>query len=250
MTIYDEQRRQLSALLHGALPAGRAAHLESLIRDTIAITTRKAKKSDAALGASRLGGSPDLPEGAGWPVKENGGVAFVGQLRLEDLAPLDVHQRLPKQGLLSFFHGFLTNGEYEAEGRVFYFPEAPRGLATLHPPNRRGRPTPVGIDFAPLALLPPYASPLVPYEANDPYVELFDAQYAIAEGDFSFHGLFGFDRPREGNQQPGEELLLRLDAGGVPYDFVEAACAYYFVPQGDLGRGDFSKARLYEGASI
>jgi uncharacterized protein YwqG len=251
-TMLLEQRRELSVVLRGALPADRAARIESLVRDTIGITTRKAKKADAALGASRLGGCPDLPEGMAWPNKDQGDVDFVGQLRLEDLAPFDVHQRLPPRGLLSFFHGFLTNGEYGPEARVLYFADAPAGLVTVVPPGaRRGRPRPTGVDFSARALLPPHSSRLVPLEgAGDPYPELYDTHYDLYEGDTTFHGLFGFDRPLEDAQGDTEEVLLRLDANDAPYDFVEAACAYFFIPRGDLAQHDYSRVRLYEGASI
>jgi uncharacterized protein YwqG len=252
---FDDQRRELSRLLRDSLPAERAARIEALIRDSIAITTRKTKKTDTATGASRLGGVPDLPNGSAWPSKRDGGVDFVGQLRLEDLAPFDIHHRLPANGLLSFFHGFLTNGEYEAEARIFYFPDARHGLSPCEPPQvarLRGRPTPRGIDFAPMALLPPHCSPLVPREGkDDPYVELFDTLYqTYGDEDVWFHGLFGFDRPREGEQRADEEVLLRLDANDAPYDFVEAACAYYFIPRADLTRMNLANVRLYEGASL
>jgi uncharacterized protein YwqG len=251
VTIYDDQRRELLTVLRAALPAARADRIASLVRDTIAITPRKAKKADSMLGATRLGGCPDLPIGAEWPAKQDGDVEFVGQLRLEDLAPFDVHEKLPARGLLSFFHGFLTNGQYDAEARVMYFPDAPRGLATLIPPGRRSGPKPVAIDFAPLAMLPPHSSSLVPFEGDDdPYIELFDLRYGMYDASFWFHGLFGFDRPMESEQRDDEEILLRLDACGVPYDFCEAACAYYFIPRDALARGDFSTARLHEGASI
>jgi hypothetical protein len=245
----DDQRRELSALLRGALPPERAERIESLMRDTISITLRNARKADNAVGASRLSGCPDLPAGMAWPTKADGAVRFVGQLRLEDLAPFDVHHKLPPRGLLSFFHGFLTNGEYGIEGRVFYFPELD-GFAPVVPPESRGRPRATGITFGALAMLPPHNSPLVPYQGpDDPYVDLFDAHYRMYDGEFEFHGLFGFDRPREGEQRADEEILLRLDPP-APYDFVEAACAYYFIPRDALAGADFSTTRLYEGASI
>lgn len=257
MQDYQEQRRELVALLRSGLPANRAARIESQIRDTIAITPREPRKADSAVGATRLGGSPDLPEGQAWPSQEDGRVEFVGQLRLEELAPFDIHHRLPPTGLLSFFHGFLTGGEYGVEGHVFYFPDAPRGLAPVFDPHRkrRGQPRPVGVELAPLALLPPHSSHLVPREGpDDPYVTLYDARYhELYDGDLRFHGLFGFERPLEhgeGEQREDEEMLLRLDAGGVPYDFVEAACAYYYVAKRDLERRDFSSVRLLEGATI
>ena len=155
------------------------------------------------------------------------------------------------RGLLSFFHGYSTHGEYDCDAHVFYFPDAPRGLAPLAPSKRReGNPKVVGI-VAPLALLLPL-SKLVPLSGTeDRYRELYDAHYhELYDGELWLHGLFGFERPLEHEARDHEEVLLRLDACGVRYDFVEAACAYYFVPREDLARADFSKARLYEGASI
>ncbi len=248
---YAEQRTKLHELLRTKLPAARADHIASLVRDTIAITPRKAKKADAALGATRLGGVPDLPEGWPYPEKADGGVEFVGQLRLEDLAPFDIHRRLPPKGLLSFFHGYLTNGNYEAEATVYLFPSAPKDLVSVMPPGYRKPPKPTGIDFTAMAMLPPHSSSLVPLEGpKDPYCDLFDAHYGMDDADFWFHGLFGFDRPYEGEQRDDEEILLRLDACGVPYEFVEAACAYYFIPRGDLAVADFDHVRLHEGATI
>jgi uncharacterized protein YwqG len=252
---YSEQRRALGDLLRAALPAKPAAHIESLIRDVIAIVPRKARKADAALGVSRLGGAPDLPAGESWPAMDGGEVHFVAQLRLEDIAPLDLHRSLPARGLLSFFQGFGTEGEYVIEGQVRYFPDAPKGLAPLPRPGRRKGFEIVGVDFEPRAMLPPHSSGLVPFEgADDPYVALFDEHYrTYTEGDdyARFHGLFGFDRPRELEQRDGERMLLRLDAAdGVAYEFVESVCAYYWIPEAALAATDFTQARLYEGASI
>lgn len=255
MLRYDEQRRALGDLLRASLPAARAAHIEALIRDVIAIVPRKARKADAALGASRLGGIPDLPVDEAWPTKEDGEVHFVAQLRLEDLAPFDLHRRLPPRGLLSFFQGFGTRGAYAIDGRARYFPDAPSGLAPLPRPGRRKGFKIVGVDFEPRAMLPPHSSRWVPLEGpDDPYVALFDGLYrTYAEDDdyTRFHGLFGFDRPRELEQREGEVLLLRLDQGdGVPYDFVESVCAYYLIQEPALCAADFTSVRLHEGASI
>ena len=67
MVGFDEQRAELRRLLRAHLSSDRAATIEALVRDTIAIAPRKARKADTAVGASRLGGVPDLPDRMPWP---------------------------------------------------------------------------------------------------------------------------------------------------------------------------------------
>ncbi|HEY3345864.1 MAG TPA: YwqG family protein [Anaerolineaceae bacterium] len=62
-------------------------------------------KTDGDLrGRSHLGGRPDLPSGAQWPTWKGAPMAFVAQLRLEEVAPFDTDHRLPNAGMLSFFY--------------------------------------------------------------------------------------------------------------------------------------------------
>ena len=56
------------------------------------------------LGA-RLGGDPAMPSGFEWPMRNDGGaLAFVGQIRLEEVARLDIVSWLPDSGMLSVFY--------------------------------------------------------------------------------------------------------------------------------------------------
>ena len=65
-----------------------------------------------ALGASKLGGRPDLAPDVAWPMWHGVAMAFIAQIRLEDAAPFDVAHQLPATGLLSFFYDSqqTTNG--------------------------------------------------------------------------------------------------------------------------------------------
>jgi len=71
------------------------------------------------VGASKFGGSPDVPAGFAWPQVEGPSgpeaMEFVGQVRLADL-PVPLPEPVPREGLLSFF----TRWD---EGRVFYYPD-------------------------------------------------------------------------------------------------------------------------------
>lgn len=56
-----------------------------------------------ALGASRLGGAPDLPEGSAWPRARYGLARFLGQFDLADIRARTGSDDLPPSGLLSLF---------------------------------------------------------------------------------------------------------------------------------------------------
>ena len=56
------------------------------------------------VGASRLGGLPDLPPKETWPAMKSAPMSFVGQIRLQDAHGMDGAAALPAGGLLSFFY--------------------------------------------------------------------------------------------------------------------------------------------------
>ncbi len=58
-----------------------------------------------ALGASRLGGWPDLPENHIWPTWQQRPMSFLGQINLAEAHQAQPDLRLPKNGLLLFFIG-------------------------------------------------------------------------------------------------------------------------------------------------
>jgi uncharacterized protein YwqG len=70
-----------------------------------------ADDSQIPVGASKLGGSPDVPSGFVWPQWNGTPLTFIGQFRLSEVAPFDVERILPTMGLLSFF--------YEADQRIW-----------------------------------------------------------------------------------------------------------------------------------
>jgi len=82
--------------------------LIALAAPTIRLYAQEADEEAIPTGASKLGGCPDLPAGTTWPAWHEP-MAFIGQINLADLAPVDLDGTLPHDGLLSFF--FETNGE-------------------------------------------------------------------------------------------------------------------------------------------
>ncbi len=88
----------------------KAAGLERIAPDVLRLARRSIRIANRAFlpedepGTSRLGGQPDLPEGAAWPLWKGAPMAFVGQVRLRDVAALAVEPGLPADGLISFFY--------------------------------------------------------------------------------------------------------------------------------------------------
>ncbi|NUP05849.1 MAG: DUF1963 domain-containing protein [Polyangiaceae bacterium] len=95
----EVQRRQFVEL-------ARAAGLEGPIEQMLAESVRLVVSDDPspdALGTSRLGGLPDVPEDFEWPEGPTMPLSFVGQISLTDVAPLASQSGLPTSGLLLFF---------------------------------------------------------------------------------------------------------------------------------------------------
>jgi uncharacterized protein YwqG len=84
--------------------SGVAQQLDALMQDSIRITVHTGEDATLAIGASRLGGEPDLPTGAAWPTGKGLPLSFIAQIRLADVAVFDPQHALPPSGLLSFFY--------------------------------------------------------------------------------------------------------------------------------------------------
>lgn len=78
--------------------------LDTLLKPSIRLTTRIVDESTIAVGASKLGGLPDLPAGTPWPTWQGLPQSFIAQIRLEDVRQYDVEKVLPQSGMLWFFY--------------------------------------------------------------------------------------------------------------------------------------------------
>src|SRR5262245_15476446 len=91
----------LRALCNDAGLTGRADDVLRSARASIRLTP-------GGTGASRLGGSPDVPPDFEWPSWEDRELGFVGQLALDEVAAVDPALPLPTEGRLLFFWDFET----------------------------------------------------------------------------------------------------------------------------------------------
>jgi Domain of unknown function (DUF1963) len=84
----------------------------------------------AEIGASKLGGAPDLPPGAEWPIFQWGEqplpMLFLGQIALEELVGADWFAQAG--GLLSFFYGAHPTRGLADSMRAAHVLHTPRGV--------------------------------------------------------------------------------------------------------------------------
>ena len=178
--LYDFQKERLSVLTRNLNPAElfsellsshgmsrRREEIEGLYRPTMLLKTRKAVESKMTIGQTKIGGQPDLPEGAEWPQFRDGRpLAFLGQINLGEVASVSKLPGLPESGLLSFFSVFGWQVEDDAD------PQLPPGKydyswtrVLYHPGNQKAfqrRRTPTGVnsfkaakvEFVPIACFP------------------------------------------------------------------------------------------------
>lgn len=77
--------------------------IRSVLSSCILARTRRTRQQDIPLGATRLGGAPDLPAGFPWPTNAARPLLHVAQINLKDLARVDLEQQLPTKGWLCFW---------------------------------------------------------------------------------------------------------------------------------------------------
>ncbi|MBF9219816.1 YwqG family protein [Hymenobacter ruricola] len=92
-------------------------------RPSIRVLPQAAPDAALPVGASRLGGVPDLPAAAEWPAWEGRPLSFLAQLNLAELAAFPAAAALPAAGWLSFF--------YDAQEQPWGFRPADRGRAAV-----------------------------------------------------------------------------------------------------------------------
>lgn len=120
------------------MPSAMCETIIRLLRPSIRLLPQPAHETP--LGSSRIGGLPDLPDGAQWPLYlgppkpdatweafKGEPLAFLLQVNLAEMAPFDVDGLLPSSGVLYFF--FL-----DANSRFSRYPVHGEILHVLHAP--------------------------------------------------------------------------------------------------------------------
>jgi len=115
-----------------------AAAVQSLISAAVHLQISPADDAKISIGASKMGGNPDSPNGTAWPDWQGTPLAFVLQIHLPDLNAFSATKALPQSGTLSFFYegGEKVFGDQPTDQgawRVLYFDNT--DLHRLPPPK-------------------------------------------------------------------------------------------------------------------
>jgi len=226
--------------------------LAEMAQPSIRLKATRVTEDKITTGSSKLGGTPDLPEGMAWPECNGVPMALLAQVNLKEVALYDLDGQLPQSGILYFF--------YEVANQAWGFDPKDRGnwkviyydgdLATLRAAtfpkdlNEACQFPPCDVAFSNELTLPTWDSEevsnlrLSEVEA-DKYIELLEAMHGDNEtifrmfgfadeiqGDMKLecqlasNGLYvgdssGYNDPRRPALEPGAKdwrLLLQIDS--------------------------------------
>ncbi len=95
--------------------------LVELVRPAVFLHSCTVSSRDLPVGASRLGGLPDLPSECVWPSWQGKPLSFIAQINLSELPEFSERSLLPQSGYLFFFYDSerSTSGTYKSERGSF-----------------------------------------------------------------------------------------------------------------------------------
>jgi hypothetical protein len=225
-------------------------------------------KANDALGATRLGGSPDLPKGMEWPRYKQKPLAFLAQLRLSDFAKLIDKDVLPANGLLSFFAPYdqkqtwtIRDGGslvlYTSKSEELHRPDTPNELPGDAQFDMRA------LILRPILSLPHWESDAVESlklgdDERDRYMNLLESNDSLNKTREPRHQLLGHgwylqgDAMREARDDAAKariaakserwRMILQLDSDddwGIDW---YGGRLHIFAPETDLKKGKFDRA--------
>ena len=97
-------KTSLQALFATAGLSRLTKYIDLLAQPSIRLHTTPVGTSPLSIGASRIGGMPDLPSGINWPQWKGLPQSFIAQINLEDVHQYDSSRLLPPHGMLWFFY--------------------------------------------------------------------------------------------------------------------------------------------------
>jgi len=197
-----------------------ARKLASLARPAVRLSSRPLDDNrESPIGASRLGGTPDVSPGFVWPLWKGRPLSFLAQLDLSALASYPFCSVLPQRGVLAFFYdpdqetwGFDPN---DRGSWLVHFEPDPAVLRRGVPPETATVQRTCALDTSEVETLPSVDSPAVgalELTAEERNV-LWDVGEHIAEQSDApaDHQLLGLASPIQGDMQ----LECQLASNGV-----------------------------------
>jgi uncharacterized protein YwqG len=258
-----------------------APALAKLVRPAIELRTRGVALEALAVGASRIGGAPDLPARFRWPTYQGKHLAFVAQIDLAEVARVMPDGPLPKRGELWFFYAWDQEqwgfDPKDAGSSVVHY-EADARLVRRAPPDdvpAEGRFAPCAVTLRAYDDIPDGTDARNPTAGADETTQgrYDDARGAVTSAGATSHKLLGYPEPIQdamelecamvtngvymgdanGNQHPRFKeldatkydwrLLLQLDSDEAAHMmWGDAGRLYFWIRDQDLRDRRFDKA--------
>lgn len=245
------------------------------------LTTQETQEEVIPIGATRIGGRPDLPDDVGWPSWKGRPLAFLGQLNLSELFGMVGADVLPANGHLYFFYdseqetwGFDPNDE--GSWSVIFADVSLEDLGRESWPADlpdHGRFQACRVETRETLTLPPWESDTIQEldltgEEGDSYVDLLDALAPEEathqllghpdplQGDMALecqlvsNGIYcgdpsGYEDPRRAELEAGVEdwrLLLQVESDeNAGMMWGDSGRLYFWIQTEDLLRRDFRR---------
>ncbi|MDB5098509.1 MAG: hypothetical protein JWM80_2930 [Cyanobacteria bacterium RYN_339] len=191
------------------------------------------------MGASKLGGLPDLPHGVAWPRQDGVPLPFLAQFQLADLAGADWGKELPHVGRLAFFWdadaqpGICSADRPTTGGKVLYLPDGAPLQRAARPPELV--PTLV-FKAARVKAWPNWSLPTYELEREGLSALAEDLERRQASDGTASHQLLGYGHP---SQDPYENSLPDRGLGWVLLAEFASDEEVFGGPWGDSGEVDF-----------
>jgi uncharacterized protein YwqG len=244
---------------------------EAMARPSIRLLAAAVVSEDAIpLGASKLGGSPDLPADQAWPRCEGEPLNFIAQINFAEIAPYAQEGVLPAAGLISFFFAkseYLRDWKDKDVWRVIFTPDADGALHQTPMPSRARTGPDDDTPYSPRRLegrremtIPhivwlyerahglqgqSFALADIPDEVWDAYGRVAETLDATEE---PIHRMLGnpdeIQSERE-HLREHEVLLLQIDTDPeIGMEWADGGRLYWIMTEEDLARRDFSRLRF------
>ena len=252
-----------------------------LAKMSIRFTTTKSNDTEMPVGASKIGGYPDLPPNYPFPKWKEVPLAFLAQINLADISDFNAASELPSSGLLSFFYSATqeTWGYDPADigsWRVCYFDNL-NTLQRVEPPNdfpEEGHYLPCSLSFFEELTIPTWDSALIerlnftdnemnayidlPTNSDDNLINRILGYPNSIQGDMQLecqlvsNGLYcgdetGYKDPRRIELEPDSinwKLLFQLDSEeeNAHMFWGDVGRVYFWINKTALSNRDFNKA--------
>ncbi len=190
-----------------------------------AIHISKVETQECVIGASRLGGLPDIPTDFQWVSREDFPLSFLAQINCADLQGFASAKNLPSSGMLYFFYdvfdqpwGFDPNDR--GSSAIIYYPSTKNLIPASFPEGtnlyNEWLFSSSAIQFREVLSLPSYESlPFeklaIPRNSVDDYVNFIDDVNKLRAANEPIHQMFGHSTNIQGDMQ----LECQLTSHGI-----------------------------------